>query len=119
MGAPVLQHRLAKSRTALAIAERVDFEVYLEAQFAPQLVHHDHQLGVGRRVGAAEDLDAELRELAKAALLRTLAPEHRPDIIEALLGIAAIHPGFDVRAHHARRTFWPERERGFRLVAIE
>ena len=119
MGAAVFQHRLAKARTAFAVAQRVDLEIQLEPEFAPQLIDHQHQLGVGGGVGAAENLDPELRELAKAALLRTLAPEHRADIIEALLGVAAVHPRFDIGTHHAGRALGPQRQRSLGLVAVD
>ena len=47
----------------------------------------------------AEDLHAELMELAEAPFLRTLATKHRAGIIEALLRIATIEPGLDICAH--------------------
>ena len=108
MGAAVFQHRLAKPRTAFGVAQRIDLEIQLKPELAAQLVDHHDQFGVGGGVGAAENLDSELRELAKAALLRALAPEHRTEVIEALLGIAAIHPGLDIGAHHAGRAFGPQ-----------
>ena len=82
----------------------------LELEVAAQLVDHHHQLGVAGRVGAAENLDAELIELAKAALLRTLATEHRTRVVEALLRVAAIEAGLDIGAHHAGRAFGPQRD---------
>ena len=119
MRAAVFQHRLAKPRTALRVAQRIDLEIQLQPELAAQLVDHHHQLGVGGGVGAAENLDPKLRELAKAALLRTLAPEHRADVVETLLRIAAVHPGLDIRAHHAGRAFGAQRQRGFGLVAVD
>ena len=119
MRAAVFQHRLAKTGTAFAVAQRINLEIQIQPELAAQFIDHYHQLGVGGGVGAAENLDSELRELAKTALLRALPPEHRTDIVKALLGIAAIHPGFDVGAHHAGRPFRPQRQRGLGLVAVD
>ena len=114
----VIEQRRAKPRAAFRVAQRIDLEFQLEPKFAAQFVDHDDQFGVACGVGPPENLDAELMELAEAALLRTLAPEHRAAIVEALLGVAAIEARLDIRAHHARRAFGPQRERGLRLVAI-
>src|SRR6185437_14109730 len=109
---------LAKRGAAGRVAERIDLELDLKAEFAAKLIDHDHQIGVAGGVGASENLDPELVELAKAALLRTLAPEHRAVVVEELLGVAAIEPGFDISAHDARRAFGAQGERGLRIVAI-
>src|SRR5580658_1215139 len=82
MRAAVFQHRLAKTRTALRVAQRIDLEIQLQPELAAQLVDHYHQFGVGGGVGAAENLYPKLRELAKPAFLRTLAPEHWADVVE-------------------------------------
>lgn len=70
---------LAVSRTALGVTHRVDEQTKLgkiEAQALVELHRHDDALGVCRRIGSAEPLDAHLVELAQAAVLGTLAAEH-------------------------------------------
>ncbi len=111
-------HRLAKFWTADRISDRVDLESEAQPEFARQLLDHDQQLGVARGVGASEHFDPELIELPVAALLRALAPEHRARVIEALLGVAAIESGLDIRADHAGSAFRTKREGGLGLVAI-
>ena len=74
-----LLNLLAVSRTALGVTHRVDEQTKLgkiEAQALVELHEHDDALGVCRRIGSAEPLDAHLVELAQAALLGTLAAEH-------------------------------------------
>src|ERR1700724_915125 len=93
---------LAKRRTALGAAERIDLHLKLEPQLAAQFIDHDQQFGVASGVGAPQDLNAKLRDLAEAPLLRPLPPKHRAGIVEALLWIAPVHPGFDIGADHAR-----------------
>ena len=75
---------LAVSRTALSVAHRVNEQTKLgkiEAQALVKLHEHDDALGVCRRIGSAEPLDAHLVELAQAALLGTLATEHGLGVI--------------------------------------
>ena len=118
MRATPFHERLAKGRPALLIADRIDFHRERNFEVAAKLVDHYQQLGVAGRVGPAEYLDAELKELAIAALLRAFATEHRARIEQPLLGIGAIEPGLDVCAHDAGRAFGPKRDDGFAFVAI-
>ena len=95
---------LAVSRTALRIAHRVNKQAKLgkvEAQALVELHEHDDALGVCRRIGSAEPLDAHLMELAQAALLGTLAAEHGLGVVGlkrrgALGHQVVLHDG----AHH-------------------
>ena len=99
---------LAVSRTALRIAHRVNKQAKLgkvEAQALVELHEHDDALGVCRRIGSAEPLDAHLVELAQAALLGTLAAEHGLGVVSlkrrgALGHQVVLHDG----AHHTGRA---------------
>ena len=99
---------LAVSRTALGVTHRVDKQTKLgkvEAQALVELHEHDDALGVCRRIGSAEPLDAHLMELAQAALLGTLAAEHGLGVIGlkrrgALGHQVVLHDG----AHHTGRA---------------
>ena len=105
---------LAVCRTALGIAHRVNKQTELgkiEAQALVELHEHDDALGVCRRIGSAEPLDAHLVELAQAALLGTLAAEHGLGVIGlkrrgALGHQVVLHDG----AHHAGRTLGAKRQ---------
>src|SRR5213078_2681202 len=57
-----------------------------------------------------------LVELAVAAALRPLAPEHRPAVEEASARVALREAALEVRAHHAGRRLGTQREPG--LVAV-
>ena len=118
MRATPLDERLAKRRPAFLIADRIDLHRERNFEVAAKLVDHYQQLGVAGRVGTAEYLDAELIELAIAALLRAFATEHRTRIEQPLLGIGAIEAGLDVCAHDAGRALGPERDDRLALVAI-
>ena len=79
-----LLNLLAIGRTALRIAHRVNEQTELgkiEAQALVELHEHDDALGVCRRIGSAEPLDAHLVKLAQATLLGTLATEHGLGIV--------------------------------------
>ena len=80
---------------ALAVAQRVELEHGVPAARPARSRMCGAQrddLDVGHGLGRADQLDADLVELAQAALLRPLVAEHRPGIEEAqrqLLGQAA------------------------------
>ena len=103
-----LLNLLAVSRTALGVTHRVDEQAKLgkiEAQTLVELHEHDDALGVCRRIGSAEPLDAHLMELAQAALLGTLAAEHGLGVVSlkrrgALGHQVVLHDG----AHHTGRA---------------
>src|SRR5689334_25375739 len=99
MSAAVFQHRLAKARTAFAVAQRIDFEIQLEPEFAAHLVDHHHKLGVDCGVGAAENLDPELVKFSVASLLRALIAKHWTAIEISLFRLTSVQAGFDIRAH--------------------
>ena len=109
-----LLNLLAIGRTALGIAHRVNEQTELgqiEAQALVELHEHDDALGVCRRIGSAEPLDAHLVELAQATLLGTLATEHGLGIISlkrrgALGHQVVLHDG----AHHTGRALGAKRQ---------
>src|SRR5271168_2414493 len=118
MRATPLNERVAKRRPAFIVADRIYFHREWKFEVAAKLVDHYQQFGVAGRVGAPENLDAELIELPIAALLRSFAAEHRTRVEEPLLGIGAIETGLDVCAHDAGRAFGPQRDDSLALVAI-
>ena len=64
---------------AFPVAERVDLQHGLagDAEGLQDVPAAGDHLGVGQRLGRADQLDVDLMELAVAALLRTLVAEHR------------------------------------------
>src|SRR5208337_853087 len=76
MRATPLHERLAKGRPALLASDRINLNGERNFESATKLIDHYQQLGVAGRVGPSEYLDAELIELAIAALLRAFATEH-------------------------------------------
>ena len=66
-------------------------------------------LDVGQGLRSPDQLDADLMELAQAALLRPLVAEHRA-VIEELLRQILGQPARDHRAHHAGRVLRPQRD---------
>src|SRR5690242_11418118 len=116
MRAPPFQQRVSKSRAALRIAERINLKFKLQMKFVSELVDHDQQFRIGGSILTAENLYPELMELAKAALLRTLAPEHRPGIVKPLFRITPVHPRLDIRPHYARCTLGTKRHYCLGLV---
>ena len=109
-----LLNLLAISRTALGVTHRVDEQTKLgkiEAQALVELHEHDDALGVCRRIGSAEPLDAHLVELAQAALLGTLAAEHGLGVVRLKRRGALGHQVvLDDSAHHAGRALGAKRQ---------
>ena len=105
---------LAVSRTALGVTHRVDEQTKLgkiEAQALVELHEHDDALGVCRRIGSAEPLDAHLMELTQTTLLGTLAAEHGLGVVclkrrGALRHQVVLHDG----AHHTGRALGTKRQ---------
>src|SRR5690606_13104009 len=90
--------------------ERIDFETHAgDAERAPQPRGERDQLRIDVRTCVTDGLHVDLPELAIAALLRALVPEHRPDAPE-LVALPAQHAVRDHRAHDARGSFGPQRE---------
>ena len=113
-----LYESLAKSGSAFVVADRIYFHRERNFEVAAKLVDHYQQLGVAGRVGAAEYLDAELKELTVSSLLWPLAPKHRTRVEQPLLGVGAIEARLDVCAHDARRALGPHRDDGLAFVAV-
>src|SRR4029077_4710087 len=83
-----LSQALAVDRAAGLIAERVQLETCFARADALQVASEEQQqLGVGERIRAPQQLGPDLVELPIPTLLRTLAPEHRPDVEEPGLRI--------------------------------
>jgi hypothetical protein len=87
-----------------------------DAQLVEQRGQHLQHFGVAQRAFAArrgrpDDLRADLRELAVAALLRALAAELRADVIELLQLAALAQLVLDVGADHAGGVLGAQGER--------
>ena len=68
-------------RTGLVRAKRIDQQAHAGQAKPPVGVHRQHDgLGVGGRVVRSDDFGADLREMAKAALLRPFVPEVRAGV---------------------------------------
>ena len=70
----------------------------MEAEPPPQAGGHQDDLGVCRRTRGAEDLPADLVELAEPALLGALVAEHRthvPEAVDAEVDEAVLDAGPD------------------------
>ena len=111
---------LAIGRAAGRVAHGVDREAQvlgLEAEALVELHQHDDALGVRRGIGGAEPLDADLVELAQAALLRALAAEHRRGVPELGGSRALRHEVvLDDGAHDAGRALGAH---GHALLGLE
>ena len=75
----IIDQRAAVARAALGIAECVEFERHpvSDAERLQDAVPERDDLDIGLRLRDAQQLDADLMKLAKAALLRPLIAEHR------------------------------------------
>src|SRR5438309_391184 len=95
---------------AFAAADRIDIE--LDAlQFQAVEKRHDHfdHFGVDRwSVTAAQHFRANLIKLPVAPLLRALAPEHRPYVIQLHRLRQLLHSMLDVSPAHGCSCFWAE-----------
>ena len=115
-----LAHLLAIGRPACGVAHAVDGQVQVlgrDAQALVEVHEDDDALGVGRRVGRAQPLDAHLVELAQTPLLRALAAKHRLGVPELDRRAALRHEVvLDRGAHHARRAL---RAHGQALLGLE
>ena len=110
-----LQSRI-KGFTIPWATDGVQFEIpALDAETIEQRGQHLENLRIaGRRLtsrsGRTDDLRADLKKLPVAALLRTLPPKLRPDVVE-LVEPAIPKLVLDVGTHHAGRVFRTQRER--------
>ena len=113
--AEVAHQRVAVGSAALLVAERVDFQHGLagDAERLQDIPAAGDHLGVGQRLGRADQLDVDLVELAVAALLRPLVAEHRAGaehLLRQRLGQPVGHQG----AADAGGGFRPQRDRSRR-----
>ena len=101
----------AIGRAALAIAQRVELEhrTIEEAEVAQDRRPAGDDLHIAGRPRHAEELEADLMELALAALLRTLIAEHRTGVEIFQRQMLAEAAG-DEGAGHAGRVLGPERQ---------
>ena len=111
MAGEVSDQRVAVFAPLKRIAQRIDVEHdAAQAQRLPQPREHDDLLGIDVGSFEAEGFDVELMELAIAAFLRPLVPEHRaarpyperPVVSQVVL---------DRRANDAGGGLGPERQR--------
>jgi hypothetical protein len=88
----------------VGLAQAVEFQPPVaEAQRGPQVHGQQDQLGVD--LGPpAQRLGADLVELAIAAALRALVPEHRAHVVQALAAVVQ-QVVLDHGAHQAGRAF--------------
>jgi hypothetical protein len=107
-----LLQRRDVGRPAALVADGVQHQ--LAARHAARVEEGERKLdhlGVDRRAREAEGLDVDLVELPVAALLRPLAPEHRPDRVDAERRVGVHQVVLDHRAHDAGRGLGPEGQR--------
>ena len=100
----------APGRAGLGVAERVELEQRIDAQFLEQLVGEGEDLDIGLRLGGADDLGVELVELAKAPLLRALIAERRA-VGRDLQRRVLLPPFAQISAANPGREFGPKRDR--------
>ena len=107
----VVDQRLAEGRAARRVAEAVDLQREpRHAQRGERRVDHLQQLRVGLGAGDAEELGADLVELALAALLRPLVAEHRPGVPELDRPALAAEVVLEEGAHDAGRPLRAQRQ---------
>ena len=96
---------------ALLVAQRVELErdVLGHAQLVQDVLAQRHDLDIAHGLGGTQELDADLVELAQAALLRPLVAEHRA-IVEELERQLLHHAAGDHGACHGRRVLGPQAE---------
>ena len=81
----VMHETRSITHASLGAAQRIQLELNVaQIQESPQPRTHHHVLDVDVRTGIAQRLDTELVELPITAFLRTLVPEHRPAVPQAL-----------------------------------
>src|SRR5512134_1368009 len=94
------QQNFAISRPAVAAAERIDLQGQLgQSEGMEEITEQKQDLRVDQRIAPANRFRADLVELAHPALLRPLAPEHRPHIIQLSNRLGLEHLRFDISAH--------------------
>ncbi len=87
------------------LAQAVDLQFdAIQAEVVPQAGPHQDHFGIDVRPGKADGLDADLVELAVAALLRPLVAEHLADVVEAARDLVS-QAVLDDGAHATGRAF--------------
>ena len=107
----ILHQRRPIGVAAVGIAQRVQLQhrLGLNAQRAENIPPARNRLGIGQWLGGADQLAADLVELAITALLRPLVTEHRAGV-EDFLRQGLRQPVGDKRTTHARRAFRSQRQ---------
>src|ERR1019366_5774693 len=104
-------------RPAGGITDRVEEDLHLvEAGQAIEAPAELDDLGIDGRTGVADRLDVELPELAVAAGLGAVIPEHRAGHRQLDRLRPGLHPMLDIGAHDTGGRVRPERPR-FALIA--
>ena len=99
-------------RPAGRIADGVEQDLHLgQPRIAIEPDPELDDLGIDGRSRIADGLDVELPELAIAARLRPVVPEHRPDLAQLDRLRPGLHPVLDVGANDAGGGFRAEGER--------
>ena len=94
------------------VADGVDEQREAAESDAFQDLHHEFDdFGIDHGRFRPDGLGADLVELAVAALLRPLAPEHRTDVVQLLQSRLLIQPVLDIGANHGCSSFRPQSER--------
>ena len=98
------------SRAAILVANGIDVEhraLELQPLEKPHQ-HLDHFRVDPRRVRRPQHFRANLIKLAIAPLLRPLAAEHRPHVVQLHVAGQRLHPVLDVRAHNGGCRLRPQ-----------
>jgi hypothetical protein len=105
--------RRAVGVAALGVAERVDLQhdAFGDAERAQDVPARRDHLGIGQRLGGAQDLGADLVELPVAALLRPLVAEHRAGIEHLARQVRLGQPVRDQGAADAGGVLGAQRDR--------
>ena len=115
----LLPQALDVLRTAVAVAHGIDQKLETgQASPLEDFHHHLDHLGIHVSGFRADGLGADLVELPVAALLRALAPEHGPQVVELLHAGTLVEPVLDVGADHRCRALGPQRE-GAAVAVLE
>ncbi len=89
-------------RPALRATEGIDLQRRLDqTQRLEKIMQQQENLSIDIRITPSQRFGADLVKLAHAPLLRPLAAEHRPHVIELAHRLDLVHFRFDIGAHHS------------------
>ncbi len=87
-----------------------------ETNLPKKVVNEQQHLGIRTGIVTPQNLSADLMKLAQPALLRALAPKHRPHVEHAGDRLTLLQRMFDIGPHHRCRPFRAQCQR--RPIAI-